>query len=372
MTKGSAKADQRGEQKGGGCFLVGFFLFVSVGLIGAGILLLTIFIGDLVSTLRARADFVPVIAEVTGTDVHTDRSGGRRGSSTSYKPVVNYRYERAGRWYSTDRVMPYRLSFHEKRDAELFLTPYQTGVTTRAWVNPRDPNEAYLRVDLDYYPFGMFLFMTPFVLVVVTLMVLGPWSLIVRRRYRGLSEQDIARHEDLIIDTPERAVLRVDYRFGWLFVPIGVGVASFCSIFAFGLTMGHVSMVPFWVVPGIWSLGLLLGLVAIRVELACKPDRAILFVIDWTTGMYRIGDHSGAVSEVAEVVVHPVKDRNRETRFRLALRTIRGELFDFGHTTRAADAHTQTRDLLRAELGLAGASDPETPEMTNESIMTES
>jgi hypothetical protein len=266
---------------------------------------------------------------------------------------VNYRYEWVGQWYGADGVMPYKLHLNEKRDAEIFLAPYRPEVTTRVWVNPRDPGHAYLRVDWGHYPFGMLLFMTPFVLIALTIVGLWTSNLIFRIRRHGLSEQEVLRLEELVVDTPERVVFRVDFRFGWFLVPAAFGFVSFLSIFAFGLTIGHVNNVPLWVVFGVWSLGLVVGLLAQRIELARKPDHKIQFVIDRTSGMYRIGDRSGSTLEISDVVVHPVNDRNRETRFKLALRTIQGDLFAFGSSAREADSHRRSRDLLRSELGLS-------------------
>jgi Protein of unknown function (DUF3592) len=90
----------------------------------------------------------PVPAVVQSTTVQGVR--GAKGS-TSYRPVVTYRYAVNGRTYASSDVNVITVS-RSYAWAQSVTTHYAPGATTTAYVNPRDPRHAYLVHEFSLLP----------------------------------------------------------------------------------------------------------------------------------------------------------------------------------------------------------------------------
>lgn len=108
-------------------------------------LLLSVFfvVGTLQELREARAlrTFRPVAATVLSSDVEYVRSAGSRTSA--YRPMVRYEYIVAGERHVADRVTP----LHESRSASwasALARRFVPGTKVTAYVNPGDPDDAYL------------------------------------------------------------------------------------------------------------------------------------------------------------------------------------------------------------------------------------
>lgn len=88
---------------------------------------------------RLLADAVEVAAEVLETRVERKRS--RR--STSYRPVVRFRFTLDGKTHESDRVTPLDFSGTSSWADEM-VARFPVGSTPKAWVNPSSPDKAYL------------------------------------------------------------------------------------------------------------------------------------------------------------------------------------------------------------------------------------
>ena len=109
-------------------------------------LLLAVFmVAGLVQELRevrALRTFRPLSATVLSSDVEYVRSSGSSRTS-AYRPMVRYEYVVAGERHVADRVTP----LHESRSsswATALARRFVPGTTVTAYVNPADPDDAYL------------------------------------------------------------------------------------------------------------------------------------------------------------------------------------------------------------------------------------
>ncbi len=116
--------------------------------------------------------FLPVKAEVIETDVesHTSSSTSNGGSSTTYKPVVTYRYEVNGQSYTCREVTPIRFSSSDYDWAREVVARFEDArageQSVDAWYNPDDPSDAYLLKEATFFPYMFALFPMLFFAVV--------------------------------------------------------------------------------------------------------------------------------------------------------------------------------------------------------------
>lgn len=114
-------------------------------------------VGTVSTELVRLVTWRPVSATVVSAEVR--REHGKR--HPTFRPVVLYRYEFAGREYESDRVTPIAYaSGHEW--AVAVAGAYQPGERTTAYVNPANPSAAYLIHAFDAHlvpmlaiPFGV-------------------------------------------------------------------------------------------------------------------------------------------------------------------------------------------------------------------------
>jgi hypothetical protein len=87
----------------------------------------------------------PVQATVVGRWVKVAK--GRNGPAD--QPMVSYRYQVNGRWYSSDQVYPLLLSGGSYEWAQRVTDRYMVGDTTVAYVDPISPSHAFLMREFD-------------------------------------------------------------------------------------------------------------------------------------------------------------------------------------------------------------------------------
>ena len=107
----------------------------------------------------------PVQATVLSARVeqHTSRDSDGR-SSTTYKPVIEYRYEVDGRSYTCDKVTP----LSETRSggwARRIANRYKAGRACEAYYDPQAPAEAFLVREYSFFPYLFILFPVPFLAI---------------------------------------------------------------------------------------------------------------------------------------------------------------------------------------------------------------
>jgi len=106
--------------------------------------------------------YQPVPATVLSADVKTIRTRDSRGrTSTSYKPVVKYRYQVDGRTHTCDAVTPIEESGMHSW-AHGIVEQYPAGQETEAYYNPADPSEAFLVKQYSFFPYVFLLCPMPF------------------------------------------------------------------------------------------------------------------------------------------------------------------------------------------------------------------
>jgi hypothetical protein len=86
--------------------------------------------------------------DILSTDMKTIKtrttsSRGRRRTSYSYKPIIQYKYRVLGQEYSGDRIIFGGTTFNRTRAEEL-LAAYGRGTTVTVYYNPKKPSEAML------------------------------------------------------------------------------------------------------------------------------------------------------------------------------------------------------------------------------------
>ncbi|EMA09855.1 Protein of unknown function [Haloarcula vallismortis] len=110
-------------------------LLLAVGLLGFGGY-------DYVQQSQAVDNAVAVQATIT--DARVDRMEGGRG--VDYEPEIRYTYQYRGETYTSEQVFPSTgvRTYSDRSRAESVVESYQPGATTRAYVSPADPNDAFL------------------------------------------------------------------------------------------------------------------------------------------------------------------------------------------------------------------------------------
>lgn len=62
----------------------------------------------------------------------------------NYRPVIRYRYERAGRSHESSRIRRIETKSSRRPKMEALLAQFPPGAETTAWVSPADPADAVL------------------------------------------------------------------------------------------------------------------------------------------------------------------------------------------------------------------------------------
>jgi len=121
---------------------------------------------------RQLATFRPVPATVLSRDVQRQVTHNRRSrDSISYKPRITYRYEVAGRTYTSSNVAPLTDSGSETW-ARSVIGTYPPGPAT-AYYDPANPARAFLLPRPSFMPYPLILFASIFLTVAVGMFVLS-------------------------------------------------------------------------------------------------------------------------------------------------------------------------------------------------------
>jgi hypothetical protein len=122
-------------------------LFCSI-FIGIGLVFMAVGVGLGWSQHRAIRRATPVDAVVLETRIETHRSTGSHGHtrSTTYSPVVRYRYAVGGVAHEANRVLPLDISSGHAW-ASGIVSRFPLGHTVQAWYDPASPGDAFLLRD---------------------------------------------------------------------------------------------------------------------------------------------------------------------------------------------------------------------------------
>lgn len=102
---------------------------------------------DYVESREAVRDAVTVEATITDRGVETTSSRTGSGSDVEYEPTVAFTYEYEGERHTGTAVYPGRVdtSYDTEAGAREVVAPYEPGTTVTAYVDPADPDAAFLR-----------------------------------------------------------------------------------------------------------------------------------------------------------------------------------------------------------------------------------
>jgi hypothetical protein len=114
-------------------------LLVAVGLAGYGAV-------DYVQSTNAVRDSVETEATITEVGVETESSTAGTGSDIEYEPVVEFTYIYEGETYTGDELFPGSVPtrYDSESAARNVIAEYEPGTTTTAYVDPDDPETAFL------------------------------------------------------------------------------------------------------------------------------------------------------------------------------------------------------------------------------------
>lgn len=119
---------------------------------GFGLVLLYVGLTEMAMQRRLLVHSVPVDAVIVQSEVHestsnnTDRKQRRDNSTTSYRADVKFRYMVDGAMHESDTIRPTMIvqGHGSKAGAEEELKPFPMGATVQAWVDPKNPDRAFL------------------------------------------------------------------------------------------------------------------------------------------------------------------------------------------------------------------------------------
>jgi hypothetical protein len=114
-------------------------LLVAVGLAGYGAV-------DYVQSTNAVRDSVETEATITEVGVETESSTAGTGSDIEYEPVVEFTYIYEGETYTGDELFPGSVPtrYDSESAARNAIAEYEPGTTTTAYVDPDNPETAFL------------------------------------------------------------------------------------------------------------------------------------------------------------------------------------------------------------------------------------
>ena len=130
-----------------------------------GALFMSIGIGLAWNQQHRIAVSLPMQAEVLAkrVDVKTS-SNSDGGSSTTYKPIVEYRYTVDGATYNGDSVLPMSMSAGSAW-AHRVIAPFKVGSTVEGFYHPTKPHKSFLLKRASFFPYIFILFPMIFVAV---------------------------------------------------------------------------------------------------------------------------------------------------------------------------------------------------------------
>jgi len=115
-------------------------LLLALGLVGYGAV-------DYVQSTAVVRDSVETEATITEVGVETESSTTGTGSNVRYEPVVTFTYTYDGETYTGDDVFPGAVPtrFETESAARNAIAEYESGTTATTYVDPDDPETAFLK-----------------------------------------------------------------------------------------------------------------------------------------------------------------------------------------------------------------------------------
>jgi hypothetical protein len=86
--------------------------------------------------------------DATITDLEIETESARAGNArVNYEPRVEFTYEYQGESYTGTNVFPATIApeYEQRSNAESVIDEYEEGMTVTAYVDPADPNDAFLK-----------------------------------------------------------------------------------------------------------------------------------------------------------------------------------------------------------------------------------
>ena len=101
---------------------------------------------------QSRAVDNAVAVQATVTDARIDRLDG--GQGIDYEPEIHYTYQYQGETYTNGQVFPSTgvRTYSDRSGAESVIESYEPGTTTRAYISPADPSDAFLIRERTPFP----------------------------------------------------------------------------------------------------------------------------------------------------------------------------------------------------------------------------
>ncbi len=113
-------------------------VFSLLGLLAATAIIAVVVIVTILVNQIGTKNYLPVAATVTKSEVKITH-----GKSTSYKPVIHYRYTVAGTDYTSSRIK-YTGAAGGKSASTAMVTAHPVGATVTAYYDPREPSRSVL------------------------------------------------------------------------------------------------------------------------------------------------------------------------------------------------------------------------------------
>lgn len=167
----------------------------------------------------AARTWTPVPAEIISSEIISTR--GRKGKTTQ-TPSVSYTYSVDGQQYTGSTIEAFGMPSKGKTYAQDIAGAYRQGESASIFVDPADPSQSALRVGLQPSTMRMMLFSLPFNAVLLGLI---PFLF----RARGYASDPTLGW--VVVDTPDRAVLRLLHWEPWTVGCLAMAVASFVGVF---------------------------------------------------------------------------------------------------------------------------------------------
>ncbi|ERG94350.1 DUF3592 domain-containing protein [Haloquadratum walsbyi] len=101
---------------------------------------------DYIQQTEAVRDSVQVDATITELTIETDRRTSSN-PDTEYEPTVEFEYTYSGTEYTGTKIYPadFEQKFETRSAAESAVKSYEQGTETTAYIEPDEPNDAFLR-----------------------------------------------------------------------------------------------------------------------------------------------------------------------------------------------------------------------------------
>jgi hypothetical protein len=170
--------------------------------------------------LNAANTWKQVTGTITESEVITGKT--RKGKST-YRPSISYTYTVGSTQYTGNTINAFGVNSTGRSYSSDVVGAYPKGATVPIFVDPSDPTRAALRVGLQPATIRMLLFSLPFNAVLLGLI---PFLI----RARKIASDPMQGW--VVVDEPDRTVLRVIHWEPWTAGCLAMGVASFVGIFA--------------------------------------------------------------------------------------------------------------------------------------------